>query len=178
MDVALLEKSFRQISPQAIEFSASFYRNLFRFYPELKALFTKTSQEAQERKLIFSLAIIVDNLRNLDRLQSALRSLGARHVQVGTLKSHYPLLGKALLETLAEYLGADWTQTLAIAWTEAYDAITTTMIEGANDPETYLEPEFTFYDWINAYRAESPRVRNTADTLNNVHHAQPARSIS
>lgn len=158
MDVALLEKSFEQVSAQAIEFSASFYQNLFRLHPELRDLFAQTSQAAQERKLIFSLAIIVENLRNPDVLQSALRSLGARHVQIGTIRSHYPLVGQALLETLADYLGDDWTQNLAMAWTEAYDVIAATMLEGASNPRAYLESKLTFYDWINSYKKDSPTL--------------------
>ncbi len=119
MDVTLLEKSFEQISPQAIAFSASFYQNLFRHHLELEALFEKTSQAAQEKKLVFSLAAIVENLRNPDVLQPALKSLGARHVQVGTIKSHYPFVGQALIETFAEYLREDWTEALSAAWVEA-----------------------------------------------------------
>ena len=172
MDVALLEESFGQVSPRAIEFSASFYQNLFRHHPELEALFADTSQEAQEKKLIFSLAAIVENLRNPDILQPALKSLGARHVQVGTIRSHYPFVGKALLETFAEYLQADWTETLAIAWTQAYDAIASIMIEGAKHPEAHLEPELTFYDWIDLYGEESPQVRDAIATLTDFHYGK------
>ncbi len=174
MDVALLEKSFGQVSPHAIEFSASFYQNLFSHHPELKVLFAETSQEAQEKKLIFSLAAIIENLRNPDVLQPALKSLGARHVQVGTIRSHYPFVGQALLETFAEYLQADWTEGLAIAWSEAYNAIANTMIEGAKNPEAHLEPELTFYDWIDLYGEESPKVRDAIATLTDFHYGKSA----
>lgn len=178
MDVALLEKSFEQISPQAIAFSASFYQNLFRHHPELKALFENTSQAAQEKKLVFSLAAIVENLRNPNVLQPALKSLGARHVQVGTIRSHYPFVGQALIETFAEYLKEDWTETLAAAWIEAYDAIVITMLEGAKKPDAHLEPELTFYDWIDLYGDESPKVKNAIATLTNFHYGQTAEPVS
>lgn len=176
MDVALLEKSFEQISPRAIEFSASFYRNLFRHHPELKPLFAETSQAIQEKKLIFSLAAIIENLRNPDILQPALKSLGARHAEVGTIKSHYPFVGQALIETFAEYLAADWTEQLATAWVEAYNVIASTMIEGARNPAAYLEPELTFYEWIDLYGEESPKVRKAIASLTHYHYGQQRQS--
>lgn len=106
IDIKLLEKSFEQVSPQAIAFSASFYEKLFNKNPQLKPMFAEVSQQAQEKKLVFSLAAIVENLRNPDVLQPALKSLGARHFRVGTLRAHYPMVGAALLETFAEYLGS------------------------------------------------------------------------
>lgn len=109
MNIELLEKSFGQVSMQVIAFSASFYQALFQHYPELEPMFAEVSLKAQEKKLIFSLAAIVENLRNPEVMQRALLSLGARHVQVGTIKEHYPLVGRALIETFETYLGDDWT---------------------------------------------------------------------
>lgn len=170
MDVTLLEKTFEQVSPQAIAFSASFYDNLFRHYPELKPLFENTTQQAQEKKLIFSLAAIIENLRNPEVLQPALKSLGARHVQVGTLNTHYPMVGQALLETFATYLQADWTPEAAQAWLEAYGAITTTMMAGTQNPQDHLEPELTFYEWIDLYGEESPQVKSAIAALTQFHY--------
>lgn len=176
MDVALLERSFEQISPRSIEFSASFYQNLFHHHPELKPLFAETSQAIQEKKLIFSLAAIIENLRNPNILQPALKSLGAKHAEVGTINNHYPFVGQALIDTFAEYLAADWTEQLAIAWVEAYNVIASTMIEGANNPAAYLEPELTFYEWIDLYGEESLEVRDAIATLTHFHYDQDSQT--
>ncbi len=170
MDVKLLEKTFGQVSPQAIAFSASFYENLFRHHPELEPLFKETTQQAQEKKLIFSLAAIIENLRNPEVLQPALQSLGARHSQVGTISTHYPMVGQALLDTFAAYLHTDWTPEAANAWIEAYEAIATTMMDGAKNPEAHLAPELTFYEWIDLYGEESPQVRDAIATLTRFHY--------
>lgn len=172
MDIDLLEQSFEQVMPDAIAFSASFYDTLFRHNPDLKPLFANTSQEAQEKKLIFSLAAIIENLRSPDVLEPALKSLGARHFEVGTLEAHYPLVGQALLETFADYLKADWTPETATAWTEAYNAIATTMLEGAKNPEAHLGPELTFYDWVDLYGESSPKVRDAIAKLTNFHYGK------
>ena len=176
MNIELLEMSFGQISDRAIAFSESFYEALFRHHPELKPMFAEVSLEAQEKKLIFSLAAIVENLRNPEVSRRALLSLGARHVQVGTLKEHYPLVGQALLETFEAYLGKDWTPEVASAWLEAYDAIAATMLEGAKHPEEYLEPELTFYDWIDLYGESSPKVKKTIANLTDYHYRRKSAS--
>ncbi len=170
MQIELLEASFDQIRPQAIAFSARFYDLLFHHHPELKPLFAETTQEAMGKKLMVSLAAIVENLRSPEILTVALQSLGARHVQVGTLEEHYPFVGQALLETFAEYLGSDWTPELATAWQDAYGVIVTIMLQGAEDPESHLEPELTFYDWIDLYGESSPRIRDAMAGLTDFHY--------
>lgn len=165
MKIELLEDSLDRIMPQAVDFSANFYATLFRHNPELKVLFKNTDAKAQEKKLVFSLAAIVENLRNPEVLAPALRSLGAQHFQVGTLEAHYPLVGQALLESFATYLGTGWTAELAAAWHEAYNLIAVTMLEGAKYSNDYLNGELTFYDWVDLYGEGSPRLKRAIASL-------------
>ncbi|MGB3296185.1 MAG: globin domain-containing protein [Phormidesmis sp.] len=99
-----------------------------------------------------------------------MKSLGARHFEVGTLEEHYPLVGQALLETFASYLGAAWTTEMAAAWSEAYEVIVTVMLDGAKEPQAHLEPELTFYDWIDLYGEENPRIKDAFATLTEFHY--------
>ena len=165
MKTQLLEDSFDYISPQAAEFSAHFYETLFRHNPELKVLFENTDQKSQEKKLIFSLAAIVENLRSPEVLSPALKSLGAMHFEVGTLEEHYPLVGQALLESFETYLGDRWTADVAATWTEAYNRIAQLMLEGAKSPEDYLNGELTFYEWIDLYGEEVPKLKQAIAKL-------------
>lgn len=87
---------------------------------------------AQQKKLLNSLVLVVENLRQPDVLEGTLKGLGARHVQYGALPEHYPLVGNALLTTFAEYLEDDWTEPVKQAWVDAYGAITTIMLAGAD----------------------------------------------
>lgn len=64
LNIKLLESSFDRVKPQALAFSARFYHKLFEAHPELKPLFKNTDAKAQEKKLVASLAIIVENLHN------------------------------------------------------------------------------------------------------------------
>lgn len=138
LQVEVLETSFDKIKPQADEFVTSFYDNLFTANPEAKPLFDATDMEAQKKKLLNSLVLVVDNLRNPDALNGALQGLGARHVKYGALPEHYPLVGSALLTTFEQYLQDKWTPEVKDAWVSAYGAISEIMLDGADYSEAEI----------------------------------------
>ena len=132
LKVELLEQSFEQVKPQADEFVDSFYDNLFTDYPAAKPLFAHTNMAKQKKMLLGSLVMVVENLRKPEVLSESLKGLGARHVKYGALPEHYPLVGNSLLKTFGQYLGINWTEEVKQAWVDAYGAITTLMLEGAD----------------------------------------------
>lgn len=81
--IQLIEESFERIRPCAPEFAASFYKNLFKAYPEVEPLFAETDMGTLRQKLIDSLAAIVLNIRYPQRFKDYLQRLGYSHV--GTL---------------------------------------------------------------------------------------------
>ena len=132
LNVELLEQSFELVKPQADELVASFYRNLFTDYPESKPLFSSSDMGKQQQMLKGALVMVIQNLQKPEALSKALKGLGARHVKYGAMPEHYPLVGNSLLKSLGEHTGSAWTPELKAAWTEAYDAITELMLEGAD----------------------------------------------
>ena len=138
LQAELLENSFDEVKPHADGFVSSFYENLFTAHPEAKPLFETTDMEAQKKKLLSSLVLVVDNLRKPDVLDGALRGLGARHVKYGALPEHYPLVGGALLAAFEQYLGEKWTPEVKQAWTDAYVAISEIMLDGADYSEAEI----------------------------------------
>ena len=138
LQVEVLEKSFDEIKPQADGFVASFYDNLFTAHPEARPLFDTTDMQAQKKKLLNSLVLVVENLRKPDVLGGALRGLGARHVKYGALPAHYPLVGEALLTTFEQYLQDKWTPQVKQAWVDAYGAISEIMLDGADYSEAEI----------------------------------------
>lgn len=131
LNVTLLEESFAALRPQAALLGERFYANLFTTYPETRALFAHTDIAAQQQKLVASLVLVIDNLRNPEALQSALHALGARHVHYGAVAEHYPLVGEVLLTTMAELMEDQWTPAHRQAWSDAYTAVSGLMLEGA-----------------------------------------------
>jgi hemoglobin-like flavoprotein len=163
--IALIEASFEKIKPQAAEFSDYFYQLWLANNPEIEPMFEEVSLELQEKKLVASLALVVENLHNPDALTHALQSLGAYHVTKGTLAEHYPPVGQALLKTFEVFLGDDWTPELAQAWKGAYQMISDIMLEGADHPDDFLEGELTFYEWLDLYGESDPALHRLVDAI-------------
>jgi hemoglobin-like flavoprotein len=130
LNVEVLEHSFAQLKPDTTEFAASFYSNLFNDYPQAQPLFANTNM-AEQQHLVSALVLVIENLRKPDVLTNALKKLGANHVNYGTIREHYPMVGASLLKTLESYMGVNWTPELKQAWTDAYQAIASIMLEGA-----------------------------------------------
>ena len=61
------------------------------------------------------------------RLTQTLRALGEKHDAYGVTPEMYGWVGDALLATLAETAGEQWTPEAAAAWTEAYGTIVALM---------------------------------------------------
>lgn len=83
LKVELLEQSFALVKPQAEQFAASFYENLFAANPRLKPLFATVDMEKQQQKLLSTLVLVVQSLRKPEVLQGVLKDLGARHIAYG-----------------------------------------------------------------------------------------------
>jgi hemoglobin-like flavoprotein len=162
--IRLLEDSFAKIRPHAMAFSDCFHRHLFQNHPEVEPMFSEVSLELQEKKLIASLALIVENLHNPEALAHALHGLGAYHVTKGTLTEHYPYVGQALLQAFAEFFGDDWTPAVADAWQGAYHTISDIMLAGAEHPDDFLNGELTFYEWLDLYGESSPTLRQLVES--------------
>jgi hemoglobin-like flavoprotein len=128
----LLESSFQAIVLHGEAFVTAFYERLFTQFPQTRAFFATTDMKEQRKKLLGALALVIQNLRKPEVLTSALKGLGQRHVEYGVRPEHYPIVGTILLETFADFLGDDWTSEYHDAWAQAYEAICSIMLEGAN----------------------------------------------
>jgi hemoglobin-like flavoprotein len=134
LQIELLESSFQAIAPRGEAFVTAFYERLFTQFPQTRAFFASTDMKEQRKKLLGALALVIQNLRKPEVLTSALKGLGQRHVDYGVRPEHYPIVGAVLLETFSDLLGEHWTPAYQDAWAQAYEAICTIMLEGANAP--------------------------------------------
>lgn len=125
--VQAVQDSFAKMVPISDQAAALFYRRLFEIAPEVKPLFRGDMTE-QGRKLMTTLAVVVNGLANLESILPAASALARRHVDYGVKAAHYEPVGAALLWTLERGLGADWTPDLAAAWAEAYGVLSGFMI--------------------------------------------------
>lgn len=125
--IARVRTSWSQVQPIRSAAAALFYRQLFADAPGLRVLFRGDLQEQGER-LMQMMDWLVDRLDDPPTLLAALAELGRRHAGFGVQPSHYDRVGVALLRTLAEGLGAQFTPATERAWTELYQVISDAMI--------------------------------------------------
>ena len=85
----------------------------------------------QGRKLMTTLAVVVNGLTNIEAILPAASALARRHTSYGVKPSHYASVGEALLWTLEKGLGDAWNAETATAWTSAYRTLSGFMIKEA-----------------------------------------------
>ena len=114
--------------------STLFYSTLFRLDPSTKPLFVG-DLELQGRKLIQTLAFIVDHLDDLETLLPAAHDLAISHVSFGVTADQYDTVGAALITTLQKLLGAGFTPHDTEIWTDVYTVLATHMVRSAYGPD-------------------------------------------
>lgn len=122
----LVRQSFARVAPIAPEAAAMFYQRLFLLDPTLRPLF-KGDMREQGRKLMAMIGTAVAGLDDLSSIVPAVEALGRRHATYGVRPESYDTVGAALLWTLGQALGDDFTPPVEAAWTEAYTILATVM---------------------------------------------------
>lgn len=125
--IKAIQDSFTKVAPISEQAAALFYGRLFEITPSVRPLFRGDTKE-QGRKLMATLAVVVNGLSNLEAILPAASALAKRHVEYGVKPAHYAPVGEALLWTLERGLGANWTEELAAAWGAAYGILSEYMI--------------------------------------------------
>jgi len=136
--ISIVQDSFSKVAPIADQAAVMFYDRLFAIAPQVKALFPADLTE-QRKKLMSTLAYVVNGLGNLPSVLPAASALAKKHVSYGVQASHYSVVGEALLWTLEKGLGAGWTKDVADAWTAAYKTLSGYMIGEAYGPSAAAE---------------------------------------
>jgi nitric oxide dioxygenase len=128
--IKLVQDSFAKVGPISEQAAVIFYDRLFEVAPSVKAMFP-ADMTLQRKKLMATLAVVVNGLSNLESILPAAGALARRHVGYGATPAHYPVVGGALLWTLEKGLGEAWTPEIAAAWTAAYGTLSGYMISEA-----------------------------------------------
>jgi nitric oxide dioxygenase len=105
---------------------ALFYERLFATNPIFRPLF-KNDMRIQGVKLMTMLAMVVYNLPEPGQILPTFRDLAVRHVDYGVKLADYDAMREALLWTLEQALGEDFTPNAREAWTICYDELAAEM---------------------------------------------------
>jgi nitric oxide dioxygenase len=132
--IDLVQSSFAKVAPIADTAAAIFYARLFEIAPRAKPLFHGDMAE-QGRKLMMTLGVVVNGLKNLDAIVPVAQALAVKHVGYGVQAVDYAPVGEALLWTLQRGLGEAYTAEVAAAWETAYATLSGVMIAAAYGEE-------------------------------------------
>lgn len=128
--VALVQDSWKKVAPISDTAADLFYGRLFESSPQVKPLFPD-EMSGQKKKLMQTLGFVVAGLTNLEGIVGAVQQLGVKHVDYKVTPEMYPAVGAALLWTLEQGLGEDFTPEVSEAWATAYGILSMTMIDAA-----------------------------------------------
>jgi hemoglobin-like flavoprotein len=129
--IQLVRHSFALVLPIADQAAALFYDKLFERDPSISKLF-RGDMAQQGARLMHMIEGAVQMLDRPQMLRHALLRLGERHAGYGVVDAHYPLVGAALLDTLAVGLGDAFTAETREAWAAMYTMVAEAMREGAS----------------------------------------------
>lgn len=128
--ITLVQESFAKVVPIKDAAAEIFYNRLFEIAPAVKPMF-KGDMAEQGAKLMTTLGVVVNGLRDLDKIVPVAEKLAIGHVDYGVKAEHYETVGAALLFTLKTGLGDDFTADVEAAWITAYTTLSGVMINAA-----------------------------------------------
>lgn len=129
-EITLVQNSWEKCVPIADTAASLFYGKLFELDPKLKPLFTSDITE-QGKKLMTMITTAVRGLNRLDQIVPAVQAMGKRHAGYGVKDEHYDTVAVALIWTLGQGLGDDFTEEVEAAWVKTYTLLATTMKDAA-----------------------------------------------
>ena len=124
--IMLVQESFAKVAPISEQAAEIFYSRLFEYDPTLRPMFKK-GIKVQGRMLMSALTMAVDSLTNVNGLVPELEKMADRHLTYGVKPEHYTLVGNALLYTLKQGLGEDFTKEVRQAWVDTFRLMATVM---------------------------------------------------
>ena len=123
-------KLFREIDPVVV--GDTFYSKLFIDNPSVRKMFPK-DMNLQYQKIIDMLSTVVGRLNHLEDISGEIAAMGRRHVSYGVKPAQYQKVGEALLWTLQQGLGSDFTPEVKQAWSKCYNTLANAMISASEN---------------------------------------------
>jgi hemoglobin-like flavoprotein len=123
----LVRSTWALVRPIQEEAARLFYGRLFETDPSTRPLFAHSDMVRQGRMLMQTINIAVTSLDRLEEIRPAIEDLGRRHAGYGVTAEHYASVGAALLWTLGQGLGEEFTPEVEEAWAETYWTLATIM---------------------------------------------------
>jgi nitric oxide dioxygenase len=102
-----------------------FYKKIQDAHPELRNFFNQTNQTSgsQPMALAHTLYCAAEHIESLETLMPQVEQIANKHRALLVKPEHYPIVGKFLLEAIAEFLGDKATPEILESWKATYSVI-------------------------------------------------------
>ena len=129
--IEIIKSTVPALKEHGLEITTHFYKTMFENNPEIKPFFNMDKQASGEQPKALAMAVLAaaQNIDNLGALLPVVKKIGARHVEVGIVAEHYPIVGQNLLIAIKEVLGDAATDEIMDAWGKAYGVIAEVFIQ-------------------------------------------------
>ncbi len=126
-EIRMVQDSLSRLRHDFDARSMVFYQSLFSRAPELRVLF-RDDLAGQGMKFMSTLDVIVKKLDHEEELIGRYKGLGEMHAAIGIKREHFVPMEEALIDTMRDALGDDFTPELETAWRRAYAVVSGNMI--------------------------------------------------
>jgi hemoglobin-like flavoprotein len=126
-EIVRVRSSFDMVFANTTGMMTAFYDRLFELAPEFRPMFP-ADMSVLKQDFISKLAVLVGSLDQKTGLLAGTDMLGRNHQRYGVKPEHYPVVGEALLWSLARGLGPHWTDEVEQAWRKVYRDIAQRMM--------------------------------------------------
>lgn len=128
--IAIVKATAPVLREQGVAITTLFYKNMIDENPELKNVFSLTSQAtgAQPRALAAAVLGYATFIDDLPRLQHAVERIAHKHASLQIHPAQYDIVGKYLIEAIGLVLGEAATPPIVDAWTAAYGVLASVFI--------------------------------------------------
>ncbi len=149
--IAIIKQITPAVAANAEAITRRFYERMFAGNPEVKAYFNQAHQHSggQQRALAGAICAYFSHIDNPGVLLPAVNLIAHKHCSLGILPEHYPIVGKHLLATIKELMGAAATDEILDAVKEAYLFLAEVCI--SREKEIYKNQRESIGGW-NGYR--------------------------
>lgn len=129
--IEIIKSTIPVLKEHGLDITTHFYKIMFANNPEVKGFFNMDKQASGEQPKALAMTVLAaaQNIDNLEALLPAVKKIGKRHVEVGILPEHYPIVGKNLLAAIKDILGDAATDEIMEAWGKAYGVIAEIFIQ-------------------------------------------------
>ena len=118
-----MHRNLAQLSGREAQLADRVFERFFLGHPEIASLFGRESLSEREEMVRETLVCVLAQIEGEPWLIGNLEAMGASHQEYGVRDEMYIWWVDCMLSGLAEMLGADGDEAMAIAWRSALEAL-------------------------------------------------------